>query len=192
MTARTNERSQDRGISALCEHVAGLARELPGPVSRIAVRSADSAVEVEWTSGAGAGLLVPPGGEGYTGTPPRSSTEEAYPDDAPDSHVVSSPLVGTFYRAPRPGAAPFVSVGDLVAADDVVGIVEAMKLMNRIVATVRGRVAEIFVDNGAAVEFEQPLLRIVTADASDPMDGANRVDGAEVVDVADVAVLGED
>jgi acetyl-CoA carboxylase biotin carboxyl carrier protein len=62
--------------------------------------------------------------------------------------AVSAPLPGTFYRAPRPGAAPFVEVGDEVTEDTVVAIVETMKLMNSVHAGTRGRVAEICLDNG--------------------------------------------
>jgi acetyl-CoA carboxylase biotin carboxyl carrier protein len=62
--------------------------------------------------------------------------------------AVPAPLPGTFYRAPRPGAAPFVEVGDEVAEDTVVAIVETMKLMNSVHAGTRGRVAEICLDNG--------------------------------------------
>jgi acetyl-CoA carboxylase biotin carboxyl carrier protein len=62
--------------------------------------------------------------------------------------AVAAPLPGTFYRAPRPGAVPFVNVGDEVAEDTVVAIVETMKLMNSVHAGTRGRVAEICLDNG--------------------------------------------
>jgi acetyl-CoA carboxylase biotin carboxyl carrier protein len=76
-------------------------------------------------------------------------------------HIIRAPLVGTFYAAPQPGAASFVSVGDVVVVGQTVGIVEAMKLMNAITADVAGRVVEIFVANEQSVEFEQPLLRIM-------------------------------
>ena len=65
--------------------------------------------------------------------------------------AVRAPLPGTFYRAPRPGAAPFVEVGDEVREDTVVAIVETMKLMNSVPAGTRGRVAEIFVENAEPV-----------------------------------------
>ena len=69
-----------------------------------------------------------------------------------------APLVGTFYRAGQPGAKPFVEVGDVVEAGQTVCIVEAMKLMNEVVAGEAGRVAEILVENGEPVEFEQVLM----------------------------------
>ncbi|MDJ0620059.1 MAG: acetyl-CoA carboxylase biotin carboxyl carrier protein [Calothrix sp. MO_192.B10] len=73
---------------------------------------------------------------------------------------VPSPMVGTFYRAPAPGEAPFVEVGDRVRSDQPVCIIEAMKLMNEIEAEVSGQVMEILVENGEPVEFGQPLMRI--------------------------------
>jgi acetyl-CoA carboxylase biotin carboxyl carrier protein len=69
-------------------------------------------------------------------------------------------LPGTFYRAPRPGAAPFVEAGSRVEADSVVGIVETMKLMNSVHAGVAGTVTEICLGNGEPVEHGDTLMRI--------------------------------
>ena len=77
----------------------------------------------------------------------------------PDA-VVTAPLVGTFYSAPSEDAEPFVKVGDPVKKGQVVGIVEAMKLMNEIESEVSGEVIEILVKNGEAVEFGQPLFKV--------------------------------
>ena len=73
---------------------------------------------------------------------------------------VRSPMVGMFYAAPTPGAAPFVSVGDRVHKGDVLCIIEAMKLMNEITAEQDGEITEVCVENGAVVEYDQPLFRI--------------------------------
>jgi acetyl-CoA carboxylase biotin carboxyl carrier protein len=73
---------------------------------------------------------------------------------------VPSPMVGTFYRAPAPGEAPFVEVGDRVRKGQTVCIIEAMKLMNEIEAEVSGQVVEILIQNGEPVEYNQPLMRI--------------------------------
>ncbi len=75
-------------------------------------------------------------------------------------HVVTSPFVGTFYRAPSPESPAFVDVGALVKKGQVLCIVEAMKLMNEIESEFDGKVVEIFVENGHTVEFGQPLFRI--------------------------------
>lgn len=75
---------------------------------------------------------------------------------------IEAPMVGTFYSAPRPGAADFVTTGDQVSEDTVLGIVEVMKLMNNLEAKVSGTVARILVENGQAVEYGQPLMVIQT------------------------------
>jgi acetyl-CoA carboxylase biotin carboxyl carrier protein len=74
-------------------------------------------------------------------------------------------LVGTYYRSPEPGAKPFVEVGDVVEPDQEVGIIEAMKIMNRIVAETGGRVAELVANDGDMVEFGQPLILLEPLDA---------------------------
>lgn len=75
-------------------------------------------------------------------------------------NVVASPLVGTFYAAPSEDADPFVKVGDTVKKGQTLAIVEAMKLMNEIESDYDGVVEEILVENGQAVEYDQPLFRI--------------------------------
>ncbi|MBU6493705.1 MAG: acetyl-CoA carboxylase biotin carboxyl carrier protein [Burkholderiales bacterium] len=79
---------------------------------------------------------------------------------APQGHVVTSPMVGTFYRAPSPGADPFVQVGDTVKEGQTLCIIEAMKLLNEIEADKAGVVKEILGENGQAVEYGQPLFVI--------------------------------
>jgi acetyl-CoA carboxylase biotin carboxyl carrier protein len=75
---------------------------------------------------------------------------------------VVAPLLGTFYRAPKPGAAPFVEVGAEVSEDTVIGIIEVMKLMNTVRAGRRGRVTELLAADGALVEYGQPLVRVAS------------------------------
>jgi len=72
--------------------------------------------------------------------------------------TITSPMVGTFYRAPSPDAQPYVDAGTVVEKDDVVCIIEAMKMMNEIRAEMRGRVRKILVENGQPVEYDQPLF----------------------------------
>ena len=76
-------------------------------------------------------------------------------------HVVASPMVGTFYRAPAPGAKVFVEVGQVVKAGDVLCIVEAMKMMNQIEADRAGTIGAILAEDGAPVEYDQPLVTII-------------------------------
>ncbi|ACK64639.1 acetyl-CoA carboxylase, biotin carboxyl carrier protein [Rippkaea orientalis PCC 8801] len=95
-----------------------------------------------------------------TPTPPEP-TEPPTPSPIEKKWVeITSPMVGTFYRAPAPDEAPFVSVGDRVSNGQTVCIIEAMKLMNEIEAELTGEVMEIVVDNGQPVEYGQTLMWI--------------------------------
>jgi acetyl-CoA carboxylase biotin carboxyl carrier protein len=93
-------------------------------------------------SGAGAGAAEPAG------------------DTEAGLHMVKSPIVGTFYASPSPGASPFVAPGDHVEKGQVIGIIEAMKLMNEIESDVAGEVVKCLVSNGQAIEFGQPLFSV--------------------------------
>ncbi len=77
-----------------------------------------------------------------------------------DSHIIKSPIVGTFYRAPAPDADPYVQNGDSVSTESVLCIVEAMKLMNEIESDTSGKILQILVEDGTPVEFNQPLFKI--------------------------------
>ena len=94
----------------------------------------------------------------------RPAAAEAAPakESAADARllVVKSPMVGTFYRASGPDSAPFVKVGDRIGPEKTVCIVEAMKVFNEIPAGVSGQVVAILVENGAPVEFGQPLIKV--------------------------------
>ena len=90
----------------------------------------------------------------------RPISEPATEPRNSDNYVVKSPMVGTFYRSPAPTSQAFVEVGDSIKAGDVLCIVEAMKMMNQIETEKAGTIAEIFVENGEAVEFDQPLFSI--------------------------------
>jgi acetyl-CoA carboxylase biotin carboxyl carrier protein len=82
------------------------------------------------------------------------------PEEGPELAIVKSPIVGTFYRAPEPGAAPFASVGDLVKKGQVLCIIEAMKLMNEIDSEYDGEVVSVYVENGQAVQYGERLFAI--------------------------------
>jgi acetyl-CoA carboxylase biotin carboxyl carrier protein len=88
----------------------------------------------------------------------EASAQQAAEDER--LHTITSPIVGTFYRSPSPAAEPFIRLGSHVDPDTVVCIIEAMKLMNEIQAETRGEVAKIYVENGQAVEYGQPLFGI--------------------------------
>lgn len=92
--------------------------------------------------------------------PAVAAEPAAAPVAAEDTRTINSPMVGTFYRAPSPGAKPFANVGQKVKAGDTVCIIEAMKLLNEIETEYDGVIKEILVENGQPVEFGQPLFVI--------------------------------
>jgi acetyl-CoA carboxylase biotin carboxyl carrier protein len=97
----------------------------------------------------------------------QSIPETVEPEPSPELdglHAVRSPVVGTFYRAPAPGEDAYVEVGDAVSAGQTLCIVEAMKLMNEIVADVSGEVVEILAENAGGVEYDQPLFHLRPAE----------------------------
>jgi acetyl-CoA carboxylase biotin carboxyl carrier protein len=106
---------------------------------------------------------APPGaaqGAASAAHPPAVAPEA--PDADPDAglHLVKSPIVGTYYGSPAPGAAPFVSLGDHVAKGQVICIIEAMKLMNEIESDASGEIVKCLVSNGQPIEFGQPLFSV--------------------------------
>ena len=98
---------------------------------------------------------APASGPAHPGT---QATTAAAQDQ--DLHIISSPIVGTFYRSPSPSAEAFVKIGSNVENETVVCIIEAMKLMNEIQAEATGEVVKIYVENGQPVEYGQPLFGI--------------------------------
>lgn len=77
--------------------------------------------------------------------------------------IITSPMVGTFYRSPSPESPVFTEVGTKVTADSIVCIIEAMKVMNEITSELKGTITEVLIENGEAVEFGQPLFKVKTA-----------------------------
>jgi len=93
--------------------------------------------------------------------PAAAAPEAPAAETVEPGHLVKSPMVGTFYRSPSPGAATFVEVGQKVNAGDVLCIVEAMKMMNQIEADKAGTIGAILVEDGEPVEFDQPMISII-------------------------------
>ena len=101
------------------------------------------------------------------GTAVPAPAQEPPPSQAPapgpasnGSATIEAPMLGTFYRAPAPGAEPFVEVGARVEPETIVCIIEVMKMMNSVSAGVAGTIAEVHVENAAPVEYGQPLFRV--------------------------------
>jgi len=119
------------------------------------------------------------GGESMTeARSPVAETREIGPTETPllaadepeGTAAIKAPMLGTFYRTPKPGAPPFVKVGQRVTEDDVVCIIEVMKLFNTVKAGVRGKIVKIFAENAQMVEFQQPLFLVEkTPEGEEPM-----------------------
>ena len=99
-----------------------------------------------------------------TAPAPAAAPAKAAPPSDPSLADVPAPLLGVFYRAPKPGEPPFVEVGQQVEEDTVIGIIEVMKLMNSVRAGVKGEVVEIPAQNGVLVEYGEALMRVRRAD----------------------------
>jgi acetyl-CoA carboxylase biotin carboxyl carrier protein len=105
---------------------------------------------------AAGGAAAPTAGGGPGADAPPAATGTGLPS----GHVVTSPMVGTFYRAPNPGAPPFVELGSQVKVGDTLCIIEAMKMMNEITADRAGVIKAILKENGQPVEYGEPLFVI--------------------------------
>ncbi|MEU3520731.1 biotin/lipoyl-containing protein [Streptomyces sp. NPDC006654] len=146
--------AQDRDeqrLKLLREEIGRLVRDLPGTPTAVTGRVGEAQLEVVWTPDPAAPPAAP--------AEPAGPAPAAGPPPAP-GRTVTAPLVGTFYRAPEPGARPFVEAGDRVVAGQTIGIVEAMKLMNHVASEWDGVVAEVLAEDAMAVEYGQALLRI--------------------------------
>lgn len=148
----------------LCELVrlvgsTGVARvEIENGEDRICVKGRPPARIVTEAAIERAGVNVPVASVAVEGSSEAQAPEEAGVEEG--QHIVTSPIVGTFYRAPNPDADPFARVGDMVTDGKVLCIVEAMKLMNEIESDVDGTVVKVFPDNAEPVEYGQPLFAI--------------------------------
>ena len=135
-------------------------------IAEIEIKEGEEAVRISRASRiAPATAVAAPAAAPAQAPAPGSAPEPAEPAEpattaVESGNVVPSPMVGTFYRAPAPDSPPYVEIGQQVKEGDVIGIVEAMKMMNQIESEFSGKVEAIFVEDGKPVEFGQPLVRI--------------------------------
>lgn len=131
-------------------------------VSEIEVKQGDEAVRIARPVDNGAPRPAPPEEtpEGQSVHAQTGNIDAPAPEQI-TGHVIRVPMVGTFYRAPSPGSPPFVDVGDRVKEGDTLCIIESMKMMNHVSADRPGKIEAILVENGQAVEYDQPLITIV-------------------------------
>lgn len=139
----------DDAMEILCRSLAEVVTTTDRMPTRATVRLGGAAIDVEWPTVEGPRAPAAP--------EPVTSGPSVSPAETP---VIRTPVVGTCYLAPEPGAKPFVSIGDLVEPGRQVAIVEAMKLMNPIVADRAGRVTRILVADAEPVEYDQALIAI--------------------------------
>ncbi|WP_088833527.1 acetyl-CoA carboxylase biotin carboxyl carrier protein [Paenibacillus tyrfis] len=138
--------------------------EIENEGSRLLIRKPNKTEQIVVTSVQPASGVVAqqPAPQAVVQTSAAVNIPAAEPPAAAQSnlHTIVSPMVGTFYEAPAPGAAPFVSKGSSVKETTIVCIIEAMKLMNEIEAEVKGQIVEVLVENGQLVEYGQPLFLV--------------------------------
>jgi acetyl-CoA carboxylase biotin carboxyl carrier protein len=140
-------------------------------LSELEVEEPELRLRLKNKSAAGPQVISQPAGGVAPAAAPGSAAEEgeggeqAMPDEKDEDLIeITSPMVGTFYRAPSEGAEPYVTVGSVVEPDTVVCIVEAMKVMNEVKSEVSGEIVEILVQNAEPVEFGQVLFLVKPLD----------------------------
>jgi acetyl-CoA carboxylase biotin carboxyl carrier protein len=135
-------------------------------VAEIEIKEGEESVRISRHSQFAQPIMAP---ASYAPPPPLAAAPASTPAEVSpaetaaegiEGHAIKSPMVGTFYRAPSPGATPFVEVGQSVNAGDTLCIIEAMKLLNQIEADRAGKIKAILVENGQPVEYDQPLFII--------------------------------
>lgn len=133
-------------------------------IAEIEIKEGEEAVRISRASRVAPAVAAAPAPVAAAPAPaPAAESEPAEPPApaAESGNLVTSPMVGTFYRAPAPSSPSYVEVGQQIREGDVIGIVEAMKMMNQIESEFSGLVEAILVEDGKPVEFGQPLVRIV-------------------------------
>ena len=131
-------------------------------IAEIEIKEGEEAVRISRSSSVMTTVVAPATASAAAPAPsPVAAAEEKLASQTTSGHVVSSPMVGTFYRSPSPSSPPFVEIGTHVKAGDVICIIEAMKMMNQIEAEKAGIIEAILVNDGEPVEFDQPLVTIV-------------------------------
>ncbi|MBA3275383.1 MAG: acetyl-CoA carboxylase biotin carboxyl carrier protein [Chloroflexia bacterium] len=144
-------------IGAASDGLIGTVRELismmgKGGISELDLSTGEMTIRLRGQS------LASPGTSVHQTPVPNGGAGEVLEEEP--GHLVTSPMIGTYYSAPSPGEAPFVHVGDDVEVGQVVGIVEAMKIMNEIISDRAGSVLEVMVENAQPVEYGSPLIRL--------------------------------
>ena len=128
-------------------------------VAEIEIHEGEESVRISRTSGMAPTMFAAPMAAPAAAAAPLAPSAPAAPKE-PEGHIIRSPMVGTFYRAPSPGAKPFVVEGQSVSDGETLCIIEAMKILNQIESDKSGKVIEVLVENGQPVEYNEPLFVI--------------------------------
>jgi acetyl-CoA carboxylase biotin carboxyl carrier protein len=129
-------------------------------IAELEIKEGEEFVRISRTSSAVQHLYAAPQHAAPAAAPAATVAAAPAAPAAPEGHVVKSPMVGSFYRSPSPGAKSFVDIGQTVSVGDTLCIIEAMKLLNEIESDHSGVIKAILVESGQAVEFGQPLFII--------------------------------
>jgi acetyl-CoA carboxylase biotin carboxyl carrier protein len=156
MAASNIDVQQEQRVTATTDMLIGHVRELiglmsKGGISELDLSTGDVSIRLRGQS-ASVQTVV-------TQSSHQLVSQERLPAE-PEGYLITAPMIGTFYSAPAPGEAPFVQIGDEIEVGQVIGIIEAMKIMNEIIADRAGVVVEVMATNADAVEYGSPLVRL--------------------------------
>jgi acetyl-CoA carboxylase biotin carboxyl carrier protein len=157
MAASDLDSGQEQQVTATTDVLIDHVRELislmsKGGISELDLSTGDVSIRLRGSNG-----VV----QTVVGGAPVAISHHAPVPVEPEGHLISAPMIGTYYASPAPGESPFVQVGDEVEVGQVIGIIEAMKIMNEIISDRSGIVTEILVENAQAVEYGSPLIRLI-------------------------------
>ena len=128
-------------------------------IAEIEIHEGEESVRISRGSSVVPSMIAAPAPVAAAAVAPAAVPAPA-PAAEPEGHIIRSPMVGTFYRAPSPGAKPFVEEGQAVSSGETLCIIEAMKILNQIESDKSGKIVEILVENGQPVEYNEPLFVI--------------------------------
>ena len=161
--ARDGARPSGRSLAEVRETVRALIGMMSdGGIAELDLAIGDLSIRLRGDAKAAASAALP--APSAADTPLIVATDGEVVALPPDGHIITAPMIGTYYASPSPGEPPFVRIGDPVEVGQVVGIIEAMKIMNEIAADESGIVTDLYVTNAQAVEYGSPLMRLTAAD----------------------------
>jgi acetyl-CoA carboxylase biotin carboxyl carrier protein len=158
----TDAESRVPGMDSVHDATLAILAAVPRLPTRLVVRAGELAIELVWENQPTPATRIPAGAQEPAAEPPAPAAEGW----GGDGICVRAPLVGVFYRAPEPGARPFVAEGDNVSRGQQVGIVEAMKMMVPVEADRAGRVVAVLKENAEPVAYDEPLFALEPASAA--------------------------